>query len=134
MDKTFEQMICNRFFSKRYNDRLYYELSSKKRNEFFNKMSHTADIYLGNCVSDSFRMPPDKEEIVKYLEDDKCYFITKFNEFDGQICNLSDTLEVLWCNGMPYMIVNKKCDKAYLETEYDFSEHKSFFLIWNVKK
>lgn len=134
MDKTFEQTICSRFFNKRCSDRLYYELSSKKRNEFFNKMSHTAERYIGNCISGSFHMPPEKEQIIKHMEDDECYFITKFSEYDGKICNLADTLSIIWCNGMPYMIVNKKCDKAYLETEYDFSEHKSLFLAWNMKK
>ena len=129
MDKNLEQTICKNFFKKRYSDRLYYELSSKKkRSEFFNKMSHNAEVYLGNCIFASFDMPPKKEQIIKYLEGDICYFITMNSEYDGQICNLVNTLDIVWCNGMPYIIVNEKCSKAYLETEYDFTEHKAFFL------
>lgn len=128
MNKPFELKICSTFFSKRSCERLYYELTSKKRPEFFRKMSHTADWYLGDCVFKECKMPVEIESILNFLNDDKCYFITLYKEFDGGCFNTSDVLNNIWANGMPYMAVDRECRYAYLETEYNFSEHTSFLL------
>lgn len=73
-------------------------------------------------------MPLDIESVLNYLNDDRCYFITSFKEFDGDYFNTSDVLDRIWSNGMPYMIIDRECRRAYLETEYNFSEHTAFLL------
>lgn len=128
MNKSFESKICNTFFSRRSNERLYYELTSKKRSEFFHKMSHTAEWYLGDCVLKQYKMPLDIDSILSFLNDEQCYFITSYKNFDGDYFNTSDVLDHIWSNGEPYMVINRECKRAYLEIEYDFSEHTSFLL------
>ena len=129
MDKDTEKKICDSFFDKRSSDRLFYELSSKKkRADFLNRMCHTAGSYIGNCISEKFDMPPTKEQIRVFLNDDICYFITSYNDTDGNFCDTSDTLERIWSNGWAYMAVNRDCSRAYLETEYDHSSHTAYFL------
>lgn len=129
MNADFELKICKAFFNKRCCERLAYELSSKKkRGEFFCKMSHTSKLYVGNCIFLENNMPSDIGDIIDFLKDDKCYFITTFDKYDGKLCELSNALSDIWANGMPYMLVNQRCDRAYLETEYNFSEHISYFL------
>lgn len=128
MNKSFELKICNTFFCRRSKERLYYELTSKKRSEFFHKMSHTAEWYLVDCVLKQYKMPLDIDSILSFLNDDQCYFITSYKNFDGDYFNTSDVLDHIWSNGMPYMVINRECKRAYLETEYDFSEHTSFLL------
>ena len=129
MDKEFEERICNTFFDKRYADRLFYELSSrKKRFVFLSKMCHDSEKYLGNCIYQKREHPFDIIEIEKFLGKDNCYCLTSKNEIDGLYNNINTILDLLWSNGMPYLIVNAKCTLAYLETEYNFSEHNAYFL------
>ena len=73
-------------------------------------------------------MPPSIGDIIDFLKDDMCYFITTFEKYDGRFYELSSVLPDVWANGMPYMLVNQECNRAYLETEYNFSEHISYFL------
>ncbi len=129
MNADFEGKICKMFFNKKCCERLTYELlSKKKRGEFFRKMSHSSKLYVGNCIFLEQYMPCGIDKIIEFLEDDVCYFITTFEKYDGEYCELQTVLSDIWSNGMPYMIVNRKCDRAYLETEYNFSEHISYFL------
>ena len=129
MNSDFEVKICKTFFKKKCCERLAYELlSKKKRGEFFRKMSHSSKLYVGNCIFLEHDMPCDINKIIAFLGDDICYFITTFEEYDGEYGELQTVLSDIWSNGMPYMIVNRKCNRAYLETEYNFSEHISYFL------
>lgn len=132
MDIDFETRICKRFFNKRSYERLLYELTSKKkRGDFLCKMSHTSKLYIGNCILSEFIMPPKIDDIITFLNDKKCYIISAYDKYDGKICEITDVLSDIWANGMPYMVVNLHCDRAYLETEYNFSEHVSYFLKVN---
>ncbi len=78
MDKPFELKICSAFFCRRSRERLYYELTSKKRDEFFRKMSHIAENYLGDCIAEKYSSLPDIESILLFLNDERCYFISEF--------------------------------------------------------
>lgn len=128
MNKDFEARICRSFFKKQSRDRIYYELSTlKKRQEFFVRMSHTAENYLSDCIYRRFNMPPPLDKIAEFLSPGKCYFITK-DSLDGQLIEPEIALPVIYRCGVPYMAVNADCTCAYLETEYNFSEHKAYFL------
>ncbi len=128
MDKEFERQMCKSFFDKNKLERLYYELSSdKKRKNFFRKMSHTAEEYLGCVISESFKMPPDIDRIEGFLKGRECYFIVQ-GDCDGKFLNTRGALSELYRLGTPYMAVTPDCALAYLETEYDFSDHKAYFL------
>ena len=129
MDKEFEKKICDAFFDKRCSERLFYELSSqKKRRDFLDKMCHTADRYIGDCVYKKFGKLPSREEIAAFLDDESCYFITPYEKNDGGNYDTSRTLEEIWSDGSAYMIVSRDCTRAYLETEYSFSGHTAYFL------
>lgn len=129
MDNLFEEKICKTFFDKRCSERLFYELSSrKKRSVFLYKMCHDSEKYLKNCIYKKSEKPIEITEIKQFLGKEKCYCLSLNNEMDGVYNDLSKILDLLWSNGMPYLIVDSKCNLAYLETEYNFSEHKSFFL------
>ncbi|MBP1546906.1 MAG: hypothetical protein J6A37_09925 [Oscillospiraceae bacterium] len=129
MEKEFELNICRAFFDKRCRERLYYELSAaKKRRCFFDRISHTADDYLSDCVTKRFSKPPCTDDISSFLRSKECYVIALNSVYDGKFADILQALEELWCCGEPFMTVNKDCTAAYLETEYDFSVHTAFFL------
>ena len=129
MDSLFEERICRTFFDKRCSDRLCYELSSrKKRRGFLDRMCHNSKDHLADCVYKSVERPFDKADITDFLGKGECYCISLQPEADGIYADASGLLDRLWSNGMPYLIVNAACTAAYLETEYDFSEHRSYLL------
>ncbi len=126
MDTEFEKRICGAFFESRCAQRLAYELSSaKKRGRFFGKLAHTSQNYLKDCIFDCFSMPAVSEDIIEFMGKGECYFLS---EYDAGFYDISQRLAEVWSNGSVYMIVNKECSKAYLETEYDFSVHEAFML------
>lgn len=129
MDNGFEKKICYSFFAPKSSERLFHELSSKKkRPRFLDKMCHTAQWYLADCIFKKSDKLPSKEEITGFLNDDSCYFISTYPNTDGGYFDTSDTLDKLWSNGSAYIAVSRDLQRAYLETEYDISCHTAFFL------
>lgn len=129
-DNDFESGICRSFFNDRSCDRIIYELSSKKRRNFFKKISHTAEQYIRHeCIVGKFRTPPDVTAICDFLKDSSCYIISAEEGFSGGFYDLSQALKVIHSCGSPYIIADVSRTRAYLETEYDFSEHTAFFLM-----
>lgn len=133
MDKTFEEALCRTFFDKRVRDRLAYELgSAKKRSEFLNKLSHTAEDYIRQtAVHTRFEAPPELPRIKAFMKSHDCYVIS-LSEPDGSFSELSAALDVLYQNGMAYMLISPDGERAYLETENEFVRHRAYFLIQSL--
>ncbi|MGN1101366.1 MAG: hypothetical protein ACI4RG_04180 [Huintestinicola sp.] len=129
MDNAFEETLCLTFFDKRVRDRLAYELgSSKKRGEVLKKLSHTAEDYIRQtAVHTRFETPPELPQIKTFLKNPDCYVIS-LNENDGSFSELSAVLDVLYQNGMAYMLISPDGERAYLETENEFVRHRAYFL------
>lgn len=129
MDKAFEENLCRNFFDKRVRDRLAYELgSAKKRGEFLNKLSHTVDDYIRQtAVHTRFEAPPELPQIKAFLKSPDCYVIS-LSETDGSFSELSAVLDVLYQNGMAYMLISSDGERAYIETENEFVRHRAYFL------
>lgn len=129
MDKEFEERLCREFFDKRVRDRLAYELgSAKKRGELLRKLSHTAEDYIRqSSVISRFEAPPERESISDFLKSTNCYIISQ-SENDGSHMPLSSALDELFKNGMAYMVISESGERAYLETENEFTRHRAYFL------
>ena len=129
MDKEFEEKLCRAFFDKRVRDRLAYELgSSKKRGDFLRKISHTAEDYLSQiAVISRFEAPPKRETISDFLKSTNCYVISH-SENDGSFMPIPAALDKLYINGMAYMLITENGERAYLETENEFTRHRAYFL------
>lgn len=130
MDKAFEETLCRNFFDKRVRDRLAYELgTTKKRGEVLKKLSHTAEDYIRQtAVQTRFEAPPELSQIRAFLKSPDCYVIS-LSETDGSFSNLSAALDLLYQNGMAYMLISPDGERAYLETENEFVRHRAYFLI-----
>lgn len=128
MNSDFEIKIIKKFFSSRSAERLIYE-AAKKRERFFDKLSHTCEEYLQQeVIADKSNMPHNEADILKFLSDKKCYIMAMNSELDGEYARVTAALNSLYRNGSPYLIISADGKKAYLETEYNFSEHCSYFL------
>ena len=129
MDKEFEERLCHEFFDKRVRDRLAYELgSAKKRGELLRKLSHTAEDYIRqSAVISRFEAPPERETIYDFLKSTNCYVISQI-ENDGSHMPLSSALDEFFKNGMAYMLISESGERAYLETENEFTRHRAYFL------
>ncbi len=125
MNTEIEKEIA-RFFQKRYRERLLYELTSKKRGDFFGKIAHTAENYIDT------RLIVDKDErlIPRDLIAEKlvgeCYVIAEHSVLDGETVPVDTALSELWGCGVPYLLYGN--GYLYLETEYDFSVHTAYLL------
>lgn len=132
MDASFESKMINKFFSSCSAERLIHE-AVKKRDRIFDKLSHTCEKYLKqDVISDKSKMPQDKSKITKFLSDKKCYVMALNSDLDGEYADITDALNALYRNGSPYVLVSADCNRVYLETEYNFSEHYSYFLAVKI--
>lgn len=129
MDKAFEETLCRNFFDKQVRDRLAYELgTTKKRGEVLKKLSHTAEDYIRQtAVQTRFEAPPEQPQIRAFLKTPDCYVIS-LSETDGSFSELSAALDLLYQNGMAYMLISPDGERAYLETENEFVRHRAYFL------
>ena len=125
MNKEIESQIAQ-FFQKRVKERIIYEISSKKRMEFFNKLAHTAEDYIDcRLIVEKRPRPFEPTELEKHLG--KTVYVMAYNsDSDGDFAELNAVLNELWSCGTPYMLYGNGF--LYLETEYDFSVHTAYLL------
>lgn len=132
MDKNFEKEICERYFCKDNRERIFYELTSKKKRSIaIDRFSHQSSIYLNpKSILHSSNMLFSIDRVKDFLECKKCYCICSNSDFDGRIVDINDVLNSIYSVG-PYFIFNTNMNKGFLETEYNFSEHYSYLLQAN---
>lgn len=115
-----------RFFQKRYRERFLFELSSKRRGDFFEKIAHNAESYIDTrLIIEKDDRLIEREFIAKKLGGD-CYVIAQLSSLDGQTVLVDKALDELWSCGVPYLLYGN--GYLYVETEYDFSVHTAYLL------
>ncbi|MCM1166224.1 MAG: hypothetical protein NC299_06920 [Lachnospiraceae bacterium] len=125
MDGKIETEIAQ-FFQKRVRERVAYELSSKKRADFFDKIAHSAEDYIdARYIAEKSESPLPREYLAEKLGK-TCYVAARSSVLDGTMTDTRTALSELWSCGVPYLLYGNGF--LYLETEYDFSAHRSYLL------
>ena len=124
-----EKEFCDLFLNDRYSERVFYELTSKKkRRDALSRFAHNSrDILNPSRVSRECGGMTDSEEIKDFLLHGKCYCICFDREQDGIFIEADTAVEKLYGYG-PYILYNADKKRAFIETEYDFSEHWVYFM------
>lgn len=123
MDKEYEGIIVKNFFVKRVQDRVLYELSSKKkRSSALDRLCHDYRYNLNERYLIQLPKPnSDYNEIVSLLNNygavDYCYAISFNKDIDGKHLPLIDALEKAVGFGMPSLISCIPNKLAYFEAE-----------------
>lgn len=119
MNNEIEKKFIQQFIIKNKQDRLLFELSSKKRQNGIGRFCHSADDYL---IKDKIKLSGNKlyyDEIVKaaekYSSSKQWYIIAYDPMLDKKLCKLSDALDLVLGNGMAAIIVAD--NMAIVETE-----------------
>lgn len=122
MDKSYEIEIVKTFFNKHYQERIIYELTSKKKRiNALSRLCHNFKEVLKidymieiNCVDYKEVL----EQIKKYSGANACYVISYNKEIDGLYMKLDDALRNIVGFGMPSLVVcNMQNKLAYFEAE-----------------
>lgn len=132
MNSDIEKEIAQ-FFQKRVRERIMYLLASKKRGEVFGKLAHNAEDFLDSSLMIEKRERPlDRGTLEKKLGR-TVYVLERHGSFgsplDGEFTDISAALDELWSCGLPYILYGN--GHLYVETEHDFSTHKSYLLKRN---
>lgn len=115
-----------RFFQKLYRERLLYELSSKRRCDFFGKIAHTAGNYIDTRLIVEKSNRPLPVNVITERLGGVCYVIAEHSSLNGKEVSADSALDELWSCGVPYLLYGN--GYLYLETEYDFSAHTAYLL------
>lgn len=132
MNTEIEKEIAE-FFQKRVRERIMYLLASKKRGEVFDKLAHNAEDFLDSSLMiEKSERPLDKGTLEKKLGR-TVYVMEHHGSYgspsDGEFTDIRAALDELWGCGAPYILYGN--EHLYVETEYDFSTHKSYLLKRN---
>jgi len=115
-----------RFFQKRYRERLLYELTSKRRKDFFGKIAHSVEKYIDTRLIVEKSDRPISPEIIAERLGGACYVTADASPLDGEAASVESALSALWSCGVPYLLYGN--GYLYLETKYDFSVHTAYIL------
>lgn len=126
MDQNHEEQIIKSFIVKRLQDRVLFELSTKK---YRDKLHSRLTNYFETTVEkryirkiDFIKIP----EIIQLLKREGapsiCYVLSYDQEYDGKHYKLNDALEELIFNGMPYIISCIPGKLAYFKGEHEQGE------------
>lgn len=97
MDQV-ERVFVNNFLIDERRDRALYELNSKKRRNFFSRLSRDDSRLKPECVQDISKCEPQKgqDEILAILQtkgsEKTCYLMSYIREIDRQFVSLEDGL------------------------------------------
>ena len=124
-----EKEFCDLFLNRRYSERIFYELTSKKkRRDGLSRFAHNSrDILNLSRICRECGGMLYSEETKDFLGNGKCYCICIDKDLDGTFTDIDIAVEKLYGYG-PYILYNAEKRKAFIETEYDFSEHWVYFV------
>ncbi|MBQ8780918.1 MAG: hypothetical protein IJZ72_04535 [Oscillospiraceae bacterium] len=129
MTAEIEKEFCDLFLNARYSERVFFELTSKKkRRNGLSRFAHNCkDILNSDRIRRECGGMLSSEETKEFLGYGKCYCICIDKDFDGEFADINNAVEALYGYG-PYILYNAEKKKAFIETEYDFSEHWVYFV------
>ena len=134
MDKEYERLIVKAFFNKSFQERIMYELSSKrKRKDAIGRLSHDWNIVLNSENLRRIQEPcNESSKIVRMLQEsgssDTCYSISFCEEIDAKYMPLQDALRYAFGYGLPSLIVCQGEKLAYFEAEQECGAPPRFIL------
>jgi len=134
MDKEQEKRIVKRFFAKRIQDRVIFELSSeKKRVEALNRLCHDyGKTLLPEYMIEISTPNSDYQEIATLLKKqgapNECYVISWNEEIDGKKLSINEALKKVVGYGMPSIVSCVEGSLAYFEAEQEVGSPPRFLL------
>ena len=129
MTVEIEKEFCDLFLNDRYSERIFFELTSKKkRRNALSRFAHNCkDVLNSDRIRNVCGGMLNSEETKEFLGYGECYCICLNKELDGRFIDIDTAVETLYGYG-PYILYNADKKKAFIETEYDFSEHWVYFV------
>ena len=133
MDYELEKKMIRSFMNKNFQERLYYELTNKKRDVFIQKMCQYHDDYLKKeCIIQRSTKNPSyhvMQQIFKKYDASKRYYILSFiNNFDGVYVELETAVEKLSLNGFASFIIGLPSGFTHFKGESYASTQPNFYL------
>ncbi|WP_285767458.1 hypothetical protein [Peribacillus sp. SI8-4] len=134
MDIEQEKRIVKKFFAKRIQDRVLFELSSeKKRVEALNRLCHDyGKTLLPEYMIEIPTPNSDYQEISTLLKKqgapNECYVISWNKEVDGKKLSLNEALKKVVGYGMPSIVSCIEGSLAYFEAEQEAGSPPRFLL------
>jgi hypothetical protein len=135
MNKEIEEIIVKSFFAKRLQDRVMFELFSKKdkRRDALGRLCHNYTTTLREEYMFEIQPPnSDYQEIASLLKKqgapNECYVISWNEEVDGKHLPLNEALKKVVGYGMPSIVSCIEGKLAYFEAEQESGSAPRFII------
>ena len=133
MDINIETKVIKTFFYKNKQDRLLFELATKKRREVIHKLCHRYREFLNPefIFQESKKFPEPRllcDTMRAFGVSKRCYVFSEHEDFDGIYSNLDTASGKLHCNGFASLIVGLPSGFTHFKAESDRSFQVNFYL------
>ena len=138
MDFDLEKKVINSFVYKEFRDRLYFELTNNRRNEFIHKFCKEYTKYIRNQLIyfESNRHPSYEDIKLKFKEYnalDKIYIITDDEKYDGSYIDLKIATQDFGMFGFATFIIGLPSGFTFFKGESFYGYWPNFYLKPNVR-
>lgn len=108
MDCNIESGFVKKYIKKEYQERLLFELQSKKhREKAISRFSHFSETILKKCFNSCDILELKKHLYKVYAPTEKCYIISN-DENDGKTLFLTDAIECCTTSYMAMILISEK--------------------------
>lgn len=136
MNRDLEKKFVDQFIVKNKRERLWYELSGKKRTQGISRFCHRAeDMLVANAIIQSgndLYAAEIRSVIQRYISNQQAYILAFQKEIDQLTCDLSMALELVLGNGMAAVILLD--GMAVIETEQSRGTPMRYILCGDPNK
>ncbi|MGG4438652.1 hypothetical protein AAXE64_29285 [Priestia megaterium] len=140
MDKKIEELLIRKFFKRSLQDRVLFELfSRKKRKNALSRLCHNYDDtlnkeYMTKLEEDDYNSKTISDLLKKLGSETYCYVISWDEGIDGKQLSLQEALDKVVGLGMPSIISCIHGELAYFEGEHEYGSTPRYILKQKVRK
>lgn len=114
--------FVDNFILKDKRERALVELTnSKKREKFVDRLNHKwetlFDMRFLKQVDKQNDSSIEIQKLLKIQDDDLCYVISNYEEFDDKVIRFHEAFDALYSMGLGSVIINMSADTIFLDTE-----------------
>jgi len=129
--KEIIEKFVKSFIRKDKRERALLELLNyKKRDKFLDKLNHKWNSYFNMNLLERIPKGPNTFEFVmkelNIAENETCYVISNYDDIDNQFLPFKEAFDNSYSRGFASLIINKTCDKLFLETEISIRDINRF--------
>ena len=109
MDKDLEKFFVEQYINNEFQNRILYELNSKKRLKGLMRFCHNINYFIKNKTIVNILSNPSEDEILKFFQkDNKEVYVLSFDFLEGKWFNIQEAINHIFKENFFMIIISKQ--------------------------